>query len=345
VPTGFGAALAATARSAVLQAGLLGNSGNGGRAAPGGLALPSLVDPQIDIRLAPHNSAGDARVLAHVRSVLDSLAAEADAQASAALAPPASSVSAGNDAGPGNGRSRAGAAAARRPALAVTSPLALAPLRLHVEAPALQARADALVAGSAMLLMLLQLSAALLVASVIGREFTERSAAQWLAASGRRWRVALAAKLTLPAALMTLQALLALLLWQLLAPAPLQGAVWLVALGLLLSQGAGLGIGLLLCGLLPSLRATLTLLGLLAPLVLVLLQHAAAGSPWWAELMPLAHALRLVDHAWWQPASQSWDWPALRSLAVLALQAAGLLALGGWLLSRRAFLPALARRT
>jgi ABC-2 type transport system permease protein len=335
VPAGFGAALAATARSAVRGAAIAPAAGAArGPVAPS--ALPSLVTPQVDIRLAPRNDARDARVLAHVRAVLDSLAAEADRQAGAALA-------AGN-AGPGAQAGGVGPAPRRPAASLTTSPLEPAAPRLHVDAPALLARADALVAGSAMLLMLLHLDAALLMASVVGREFSERSVAQWLAASGRRWRVALAAKLTLPAASAALQALLGLALWQLLAPAPLQGAVWLVALGLLLSQGAGLGLGLLLCGLLPSLRSALCLLGLLAPLVLVLLQHAAADSPGWAELLPVAHALRLVDHAWWQPASLSWDWPALRGLGLLLLQAAGLLGLGGWLLSRRAFLPGLAKR-
>ncbi|MEY4749546.1 MAG: hypothetical protein RIQ60_1760 [Pseudomonadota bacterium] len=326
IPAGFGAALAATARSAVLGADAAAGAA---LRPPGTPTLPSLVTPQVDIHLAPRNDARDARILAHVQAVLDSLAAEADRQAGASLAP---------------SPARAGAPAGRRPTVSVTaSPLEPAALRLHVDAPALQARADALVAGGAMLLMLLHLCAALLVASVVGREFSERSAAQWLAASGRRWRVALVAKLALPALAAALQALLGLGLWQVLAAAPLQGDVGLVALGLLLSQCAGLGLGLLLCALLPSLRASLSLLGLLSPLVLMLLQHAAAGSPWWAELLPLAHVLRLVDHAWWQPASLGWDWPALRGLGLLLLQAAGLLGLGGWLLSRRAFLPSLAR--
>jgi hypothetical protein len=217
-------------------------------------------------------------------------------------------------------------------------------LALHVDAPALQARGDALVAGSAALLTLLQLLAAMLIASLVGREFKERSAYQWLAGSGRSWRIALAAKLTLPASLVSAQALLALLLWQGLAPAPLQGSLWTVAAALLLSQFAGLGVGLLLCGLLPSLRSTLALLGLLTPLLLVMLQHAAIGSPWWAELLPLVHVLRVVDHAWWLPPSLGFDWTALRELALLVTQALLLLALGGWLLSRRAFLPGLMRQ-
>jgi hypothetical protein len=230
----------------------------------------------------------------------------------------------------------------------VTSPSAAPPpsdgLALHADAPALQARADALLTGSAMLLMLLHLLAAMLSASVVGREFKERSAYQWLAASGRSWRIALAAKLTLPAALVVLQALLALMLWQTLAPAPLQGSLWVVAGALLLSQLAGLSIGLLFCGLLPSLRSTLALLGLLAPLALVMLQHAAAGSPWWSELLPLVHALRLIDRAWWLPPTLGVDWSALRELGVLAAQVALVAALGGWLLSRRAFLPGMMRQ-
>ncbi|MFM2068546.1 MAG: hypothetical protein RLZZ584_3455 [Pseudomonadota bacterium] len=356
VPEGFGAALAARARSAVLGAAATATAG----AAPG--ASPPTVEPrpaadapQVEIRLVPHNGAADARVLAHVRGVLDSLAAEADSRASAALAlrqrdnrpgmttPDGSSPSPGTGAATGpRGAARAARAAAPRAMPAAASPLAPPPLRLHLDAPALQARADAQVAGSAMLLLLLHLSAALLTASVVGREFTDRSASQWLAASGRRWRVALVAKLTPPAVISCLHALVALALWQWLAPAPLQGDLLLVAAGLLLSQLAGLGLGLLLCGLQPSLRSALTLLGLLAPLVLVLLQHAAAGAPWWAELLPVAHALRVVDQAWWLPASLEWDWPALRSLGMLAAQAAALVAAGGWLLTRRAFADRLA---
>jgi hypothetical protein len=362
VPVGFGATLAARARSAVLGAaappgapgaGMSMSMGTGaGLASPPGAtpaerrraaAAAAEAGPQIEIQLVPHNRAADARVLAHLRSVLDSLAAEADTQAAAAQAPRSnvaatSTVSPNLAATPAPGQRAAPRAAATRAMPAAASPLAPPPLRLHLDAPALQARADALIAGSAMLLMLLHLSAALLTASVVGREFSDRSASQWLAASGRRWRVALAAKLTPPAVLSCLHALLALTLWQWLAPAPLHGDVGLVAAGLLLSQLAGLGLGLLLCGLQPALRSALTLLGLLAPLVLVLLQHAAAGAPWWAELLPVAHALRLVDNAWWLPASLDWDWPALRSLGVLALQAVALTAAGAWLLTRRAFL-------
>lgn len=322
VPPGFGAHLGARPADAV--------------AAP------------LDIRFAPQSRAGDARVLQHVRAVLDHVALEVEAPAGPSV--PLAGGGSGRAAGPSGAVEVAAtlSAPAAAPRSRAPGPAAAPPhpggLALHVDAPPLQARADALVSGSAVLLMLLHLLAAMLAASVVGREFKERSAYQWLAASGRRWRIALAAKLTLPAALVLGQALLALLLWQVFAPAPLQGSSWLVAGALLLSQLAGLGIGLLFCGLLPSLRSTLALLGLLAPLALVMLQHAAAGSPWWSELLPLVHALRLIDRAWWLPPTLGVDWSALRELGVLAAQVAAVTSLGGWLLSRRAFLPGMMRQ-
>ena len=358
VPPGFGAQLGAAlpAMTAAVPTAATTASARGASAElaarAGAAETPAPADAdaaRLDIRFAPQVRAGDARVLQHVHAVLDHLAQDADALSGtdAVVPGPASarvSTLVGAVAG-GTGGSPA-TAAPRRPR--ITSPSAAPPpsdgLALHADAPALQARADALLTGSAVLLMLLHLLAAMLSASVVGREFKERSAYQWLAASGRSWRIALAAKLTLPAALVVLQALLALMLWQTLAPAPLQGSLWVVAGALLLSQLAGLSIGLLFCGLLPSLRSTLALLGLLAPLALVMLQHAAAGSPWWSELLPLVHALRLIDRAWWLPPTLGVDWSALRELGVLAAQVALVAALGGWLLSRRAFLPGMMRQ-
>lgn len=374
VPAGFGAQFAA--QFGAPSPGVAATS----RAGAPGQSLPGSADAaRLDLRFAPQVRAGDARVLQHVHAVLDHLAQDTEALSgtegvlpgrTAHRAPAltgsadggqgtgqAATPGVGAGAGPGAGGAPGAvagavagatqAAAATRNTRAALPPALAAPaagLALHVDAPALQARADALVTGSAVLLMLLHLLAAMLAASVVGREFKERSAYQWLAASGRRWRIALAAKLTLPAALVVVQALLALLLWQTLAPAPLQGSLWLVALALLLSQLAGLSIGLLFCGLLPSLRSTLALLGLLAPLALVMLQHAAAGSPWWSELLPLVHVLRLIERAWWLPPTLGVDWSALRELGVLAVQVAGVTALGGWLLSRRAFLPGMMRQ-
>lgn len=189
---------------------------------------------------------------------------------------------------------------------------------------------------------MLQIFIVIAVVTTIGKELRDGTVPEWLAAASGNWWAALAGKLLVPLVVFIVHALVFVIFFAVIRRWAIEGSVVAVLLGLLLFILAYMGMGLMLIGLLLSLRMGLSTSAFVTAPAFA---YAGQGFPLlampalakaWALALPLTHYLPLQARHWLGGAPFQYG---IEGMLVLCAFAVGCGAVGFVCLKKRAMLP------